>query len=116
MTYLVLPELIRRTILQGTVRVHEIVIGEPGTQLRQYGCGIRRRIDRDVVALEGFDERLSHAIALRRGVRGSARDQADVGGKGARVASDVSRAVVAEPLRRMRQLLKEVVAVIRTRV
>ena len=32
MTYLVLPELLRRTILQGAVRMHKIVISEPAMQ------------------------------------------------------------------------------------
>jgi hypothetical protein len=64
MTYLVLSELLRRTILQGAVRMHKIVISEPATQLRQYGRGVRCRIDSDVIALDGFDERLGHTAAL----------------------------------------------------
>jgi hypothetical protein len=60
------------TILQGTVRMHEIVISEPGTQLSEYGCGVRCRIDRDVIALDGFDERLGYTVAPGQAVRSSA--------------------------------------------
>jgi hypothetical protein len=97
MTYLVLPELLGRTILQGAVRMHEIVISEPGTKLSQYGRSVGCGIEPDVIALEGFDERLGHAVTLGRSVRSSARNQADIGGEGTGITSDVARAIVAEP-------------------
>jgi hypothetical protein len=40
------------------VRVKIVVMLEPGGQLSDDGFSIRGWIDRDVVALEGFDERL----------------------------------------------------------
>jgi len=54
MTYLVLPELLGRTILQGAVRMHEIVVGEPGTKLSQYARSVGRGSEPDVIAHEGL--------------------------------------------------------------
>jgi hypothetical protein len=53
-----------------------------------------------VVALKGFYERHGHAVAQSGAV--SAWEQADVSGKGARVAGDVARAVVADEFKAIR--------------
>ena len=83
-------ELLRRTILQGAMRMHEVVIGKPSMQLCKHRGGIGCRVNPHVVTLEGFHERLGHAIALWRAVRRASRYQADVLGKGAGVSSECS--------------------------
>jgi len=70
---------------------------EPGGQLSDDGFSIRGWIDRDVVALEGFDERLGHAVRLRASHRCRARFHADLAEQGCRVPGDEAGAVVGEP-------------------
>jgi hypothetical protein len=82
-----ITELAGRTIAQRTVRMREVVIGEPSAQLRELRGGIGRRVYGDVVMLEGCDEGLGDIVALGRAVRDSARDQAEIGGKGAGFSS-----------------------------
>lgn len=67
------------------------------------GLGVGPGAHTDVVALEGSDERLGHAVGLRAADRRRERHQADVAGEGAGVAGGVAAAVVAQPLDRLVQ-------------
>ena len=70
---------------------------EPERQLSDDGFSIRGGIDRDVIALEGFDERLGRADRLRAAHRRRARLNADVAQQGCGVLGDEAGAVVGEP-------------------
>ena len=52
----------------------------------------------DVVMLHGFNERLGHAIALRRPYRRGERDEPQVSGEATGPVIDVSRAIIGQPL------------------
>ena len=54
-----------------------VVVLHPAVDEGEGGSGIRDRTDPDVVALEGFDESLGHAVAFRAFDRGEARDQVE---------------------------------------
>ncbi len=77
-------------------------MGEPARQLVDNALRIWPRIHADIIALEGADERLRHAIRLRTADWGRARDQPNAPGEGACVASGVAAAVVGKPLDRFR--------------
>src|SRR5258706_13980253 len=85
------------------MRMHLVVVGEPDRQLLKNGEGVWRGVNVHVVALEGFDERLRHAVALRRAIGGTARLETDVLGKTACLPSNVAGPVVAQPFCRARQ-------------
>jgi len=83
------------------MRVHGVVILHPAIDESEGSGRIRDRADPNVVAFEGFDEGLGHAIALRAFDRGEARFEVEgesdldcpVGGK--------DRAVIRQPLHGM---------------
>ena len=56
-----------------------------------------QRPDADVVALDGFDEGLAHAVALGAGHRREAGRQVELRGEQARVPGGVGRAVIGQP-------------------
>ena len=97
---------------QSAVRMHLDVVGEPAWQLLDDGPGVRPGVHADIVALEGTDERLCHAVRLRAADRGRARDQLDVAGEGSGVARDIAAAVVAQPLDRLGQAVHRSEAVL----
>ena len=70
---------------------------EPERQLRHDGFGVGGWIHRDVIALEGFDERLGHTVRLRTSHRRRARFHADVAEQGCSVLGDEAGAVVGQP-------------------
>jgi len=45
--------------------MHGIIVLHPDVDESKGGSGIWDRVDQDVVALEGFDERFGHAVAFR---------------------------------------------------
>ena len=69
-----------------------VIVVEPDWQLRDNGLRIGAGVHADIVALERANERLGHAVGLRAADRGRARDQPDVAGKVAGVASGVAAA------------------------
>lgn len=66
---------------------------EPERQLRHDGFGIRGGVHRDVIALEGFDEGLGHAVRLRAAHRRRAWFHADVAEQGGGVLGNEAGAV-----------------------
>ena len=54
-----------------------MLVLHPAIDEGKSGSGIRDRADPDVVALEGFDERFGHAVALRAFDRREARHQVE---------------------------------------
>jgi hypothetical protein len=81
--------------------MHAIVVVQPDRQLFEDGAGVRFGADADVITLEGPDERLGHAIALRAFDGCGSRDQADVAGEPAGVMRGVAAAVISQPLDRL---------------
>ena len=79
------------------MRVKIVVVLEPERQLRDDGFGIRGGVHRDVVALEGFDEGLGHAVRLRAAHGRRARLHAYVAEQGCGIPGDEARTVVGEP-------------------
>ena len=75
-----------------------VVVGEPGRKPAQDGLGVGNVADADVVAPEGADEGLGHAIALRALDRRGPGLETDAVGEAPHVAGVVAAAVVAEPL------------------
>ena len=73
--------------------MHLVIVVEPGWQLRDDGLRIGLWVPADVVALEGADERLGHAVGLRAADRGGLRDQPDASGERAGVAGGVAAAL-----------------------
>ena len=66
-------------------------------------AGIRDRVDPDVIALEGFHEGFGHPVTLRAFDRGEARDQVERQGNLDGLVRGEDRAVVRQPLHRMRR-------------
>src|SRR5438270_6205921 len=59
------PELARRTVAQRFVRMHAVVMLEPGVELAQHAGCVGLRADPRVIPFEGFDKAFSHAVRLR---------------------------------------------------
>src|SRR5882672_3317181 len=59
----------------------------------------------DVVTLEGFDERLSHAVGLRAAHRCEAGNETQADGKVDRLMCAIATAIVREPLDGLRNAL-----------
>ena len=76
---------------------------EPEWELRHDGFCIRGWIDGDVVALEGFDEGLSHPVRFRTSHRRGARFHADVAEQGRGLLGNEAGTVVREPFDGLRQ-------------
>jgi len=57
--------------------MHGVVILHPAIDESEGSGRIRDRADPDVIALEGFDEGLGHAVAFRAFDRGEAGDQVE---------------------------------------
>ena len=55
----------RRHVLQGTVRVHGVVVGEPVRQLRHYSLGVTQIPEGNVISFNRLNKALSHPIGLR---------------------------------------------------
>lgn len=66
---------------------------EPERQLRHDGLGVRYGVHRDVIALEGFDEGVGHAVRLRAAHRRRAWLHADLTEQGCGVPGDEAGAV-----------------------
>ena len=95
-----LPEFPGRVHLQTRVRVHGVEVLEGRRQLVHYGGCVGQVHQTDVVALEGVDEALGHAVALRAADRRVRRLEAQLARNAACVVSDVGAAVVREELQR----------------
>ena len=80
-----------------------VVILEPCPQSRQNSLGIRTIVNIHVISLEGFDERLGHAVRLRAANRREAGNKAQGDREVDRFMGSIAAAVVREPLDRMRQ-------------
>ena len=76
--------------------MHRVVVCQPAWQLLDHGLRVGSGVDADVVALEGADERLGHAVGLRTADRRRERHQADVAGEGAGITRGVAAAVVGQ--------------------
>src|SRR5215203_5243007 len=85
------------------MRVNLVVVFEPGRELLHYRFGVRDGRDPNVVAFQRADERLGHSVRLRADERRGARDEADLAGEAAGLASEVAAAVVGPPLDRAGQ-------------
>lgn len=82
--------------------VDDVVVGEAGGELLQDGDGVWARVHPDVVGLEGLREGLADAVAFRAADRREARDEVQRGREVHRLGRGVGRAVVREPLDRLR--------------
>jgi len=59
------PELARRSHFQGRVRMHLVEVLERSWQLGQHRRRVAKVHAAEVIASEGVDEALGHAVALR---------------------------------------------------
>jgi hypothetical protein len=84
------------------MRMALIVVFEPCRQLRQDRTSVGTIMNIHIVALEGFDERLGHAVGLRALYRGEARNETQADRELGRFVSSIAEAVVREPLGRRR--------------
>lgn len=80
------------------MRMVVVVVLEPSGDLAECLGGARQGVDADIVALEGLDEGLADAVALRAGDRSKIGHQAQLGGKAARRQGGVGRSVVGQEL------------------
>src|SRR5205807_9839572 len=83
--------------------MHGVVVLHPVIDESKSRSGIRDRTDPDIVALEGLYESLGHAVALRAFDRGKAWDQVERHGDLDGFVGGEDRAVVGQPLHRMRR-------------
>lgn len=77
--------------------MHPIIVIDPDWQLFEHGAGVRFVADASVVALEGSNERLGHAVALRAFDGSGSRDQTDVAREAASIVRGVAAAVIGQP-------------------
>jgi hypothetical protein len=82
-------ELAWGSIAQSAVRMPLVTMGEPAGQLVDDTLRIWPGVHADIIALEGANERLGHAIRLRTADWGRARDQSNAPGERPCVASGV---------------------------
>ena len=82
--------------------MHGVVVLHPDVNESKGGSGIWDWADPDIVALEGLHERFGHAVALRAFDRGEARHQIERDGDLDGLVGGEDRAVVGEPLHRVR--------------
>jgi len=61
-----------------------VVVVEPSGDLVKRGCGVRDRMDTDIVTLEGPHKSLAHSSALWAGHGREARDEIELNGDAAR--------------------------------
>ena len=80
-----------------------VVVLEPSGDLIERGIGVGDRVDPDIVALEGLDEGLAHAVAFGAGGGREARDQVELGGEAACVDRGIRRAVIGQPFHLVRR-------------
>src|ERR1051325_6766946 len=85
--------------------MHAVVMFEPSIELAQHAGRIRPRADPRVIPFEGFDEGFSHTVGLGALDRRRAGHQADVSRQSTGVPGGVGRAVVRQPLNRLRQFV-----------
>jgi len=93
----------RRHVLQGTVRVHGVVVGKPARQLRHHSLGITKIPEGNVVSLNRLHKALGHPIGLRAFHRGGQRRHVDGSCKGTCLSGGVAATVIREPLNRVRR-------------
>src|SRR5437868_3630965 len=84
------------------MRVNGVVVLHPAIDESKGSSGIWDRTDPDVIALEGLHECLGHAVAFRALDRGEARHQVKRQGDLDGSVGGEDRAVVGQPLSRMR--------------
>ena len=77
-----------------------VVVLEPSGDLAERGDRIRQWIDASIVAFEGFDEALRHAVRLRALDRREAGNEIERGGEVARLLGRVGAAIVCQPFER----------------
>jgi len=98
-----LSKLSRRHLLQGTVRVHRVVVGQPARQLRYHGLGIAHILEGNIVSFN----RLHKALGLLNGPRafhwGGDRAHVDGSCKGTCLSVGEEADVVRDPLNRTRR-------------
>ena len=82
-----------------------VVVLEPPRKLRQDRLCIRAIMNVSLIPFERFDERLGHAVRLRRSHRREAGNEADRLGEGDGVVGAVTATVIREPFDGMRRLL-----------
>src|SRR5438045_1875722 len=80
-----LPELTRRAVAQRFVRMHAVIMLEPGIERAQQAGRVWLRTDPGLIPFEGG---FRHAVRLWALDRRRARHQADVSRQGAGVAGD----------------------------
>ena len=91
-----LAELGWRAHAERGVRMDRVVVGDPSGDEPEHRGGVGQGRDADVVALEGFDESLRHAVGLRAFDRREAEFQSQLLGEDARVFCGVGAANVRE--------------------
>src|SRR5215472_13138826 len=82
------------------MRVNGVVVLHPAVES---GSSIFNRADPNIIALEGFNERLGHTVALRAFDRREARHQIERQGDLDGPMGSEDRSVVGEPLHAMRR-------------
>lgn len=78
-----------------------VVVGDPGPDPIQNGVGVGTGLHAGIVALERFNERLAHPVALRRAHRCEARHETQGCCEGQCLGGCEGRAVVGQPLHGM---------------
>ena len=73
-----------------------VVVQEPSGDLPECGDRIRKRVDANIVSLEGFDEALGDAIRFRALNGSEARDEIESGRGGPGLVCRVDAAIVGD--------------------
>jgi hypothetical protein len=89
-----------------------VVVLEPSGELAERGDRIRQGVDANIVAFEGFDEALRHAVRLGALDRREAGNEIERGGEVSRLlgrvvaapGSSPGQAIVRQPFERRRRL------------
>jgi hypothetical protein len=83
--------------------MHGVVVLHPAIDEGKRGERIRDRANPDIVALEGLNEGLGHAVAFRAFDRGEARGEIERQGDLDGLVGCEDRAVIGKPLHRVRR-------------
>ena len=83
--------------------------------MRDDGHGVRQGVDRDVIALEGFDEGFGHSVGLGAANGRCTRLHADIDEQRPRILCDEAGAVVRQPFDWLWKGVDETEAVLNSR-
>ena len=90
------------------MRVNVVIMGEPSRQLIDDGASVRPGADPGIIALQGPDEGLGHAVRLRAFDWRGAGHETDVAGEAACIVRGIAAAIVGQPLDRLGELFTAV--------